>query len=58
VIGRKEGLWMHYRLSKPTAKLHQTVVKTVCYGRSECEEFERDIKTLNKNRDCLVGCCQ
>ena len=58
VQGRKEGLWMHYRLSKPTAKLYGMLLKAVCCCRSECAEFGQDLKALNKNKNCLVGCCK
>ncbi len=58
VQGRKEGLWMHYRLSKPTAKLYGMLLKAVCCCRSEFDEFGKDLKVLNKNKDCLVGCCK
>jgi len=58
VQGRKDGLWMHYRLSKPSAKLYGMLLKAVCCCRSEFDEFGKDLKVLNKNRDCLVGCCK
>ena len=58
VEGRKEGLWMHYRLSKPTARLYGMLLKTVCGCRSDFDEFGKDLKVLNKNRHCLVGCCK
>jgi ArsR family transcriptional regulator len=58
VQGRKDGLWMHYRLSRPTAKLYGMLFKTVCGCRSECSQFAKDLKALNKNKSCLVGCCK
>ena len=58
VQGRKEGLWMHYRLSKPAAKLHEMLIKAICCCRSEFDEFGKDLKALNSNKDCLVGCCK
>ena len=57
VEGRKEGLWMHYRLSRPTAKLYGRLLKAVCCCGPECAEFGKDLKALNKNKDCLVGSC-
>ena len=57
VQGRKEGLWMHYRLSKPTTKLYGMLLKAVYCCHSEFDELKKDRKTLNSNRDCLVGCC-
>ncbi|MBP9733036.1 MAG: metalloregulator ArsR/SmtB family transcription factor [Candidatus Omnitrophica bacterium] len=60
VAGRKEGLWMHYRLSKPTTKLYGMLIRAVCCCRSEFDEFGKDLQVLNKNKACLVGslkCC-
>ena len=57
VQGRKEGLWMHYRLSKPSAKIDQMLMKAVSSCRSEFDEFTKDMQELHKNRNCLVGCC-
>ena len=56
VQGRKEGLWMHYRLSKPAAKLHEMLLKAVCCCRSDFEELGKDIRALNSTKDCPVGC--
>lgn len=58
VEGRKEGLWMHYRLSKPATKLYGMLIKAVCCCRSEFDEFGKDLKVLDSNKDCLVGCCK
>ena len=57
VQGRKEGLWMHYRLSRPTTKLFGMLLKAVCGCRFEFDELENDLKSFNKNKNCLVGCC-
>ena len=58
VRGRKEGLWMHYRLTKQTAKLDEVLLKAVSCCRSESNELGKDLKALNKNKNCLVGCCE
>ena len=58
VQGRKDGLWMHYRLSKPTTRIYGMLLKAVCCCRSEFDEFGKDLKVLNRNKDCLVGCCK
>lgn len=57
VEGRKEGLWMHYRLAKPAAKLYGMLLEAVCCCRPEFDEFGKDLKTLKQNKNCLVGCC-
>lgn len=58
VEGRREGLWMHYRLSKPLTKMHSMLMKAVCCCRWEFSEFGKDLKALKSNKDCLVGCCK
>lgn len=58
VQSRKEGLWMHYRLSPPAAKLHDALLKAVCGCRCDFKELGKDLKTLKANKDCLVGCCR
>src|SRR5215469_5119120 len=37
VVGRKEGLWVHYRLAKPTGELHRKLADCVgvCFGEIE-----------------------
>lgn len=50
VEGRKEGLWMHYRLSKHTAKLYGMLLKAVCCCRSEVQEFGKDLKLLIRTK--------
>ena len=57
VQARKEGLWMHYRLSKPATKMVGILLKAVCSCRADYEELGKDMKSLTKNKSCLVGCC-
>lgn len=54
---RREGLWMHYRLSKPAGKLEEYLLDALRKSRAEFAELAADLKVLNKNRDCMVGCC-
>ena len=58
VEGRKEGLWMHYHLSKPAAKLYGMLLKALCCCRSEFDEFGTDLNVLKKTKNSLVGCCK
>ena len=58
VEGRKDGLWMHYRLSKPASKMCAVLLKAVSCCCSESDECGKDLKALHSNRDCLVGCCK
>ena len=58
VEGRKDGLWMHYRLSKPASKIYSTLLKTVSGCCAELDECCNDLKALHASKDCLVGCCK
>ncbi|MFI5386383.1 MAG: ArsR/SmtB family transcription factor [Fimbriimonadales bacterium] len=53
VVGRKDGLWVHYRLAKPTNDLHRRLVECVgvCLG---------DIEVMKQDRERLThrSCCQ
>jgi len=58
VKARKEGLWMHYRLSKPSIKTFSAVMDALGHGKFDFEELKEDLKELHKNRSCLVACCK
>jgi ArsR family transcriptional regulator, arsenate/arsenite/antimonite-responsive transcriptional repressor len=52
VVGRKEGLWVHYRLAKPAGELHRLLVN----GLGTCAQC---VTTLADDRKRLTGrrCC-
>jgi ArsR family transcriptional regulator, arsenate/arsenite/antimonite-responsive transcriptional repressor len=52
VVGRKHGLWVHYRLAKPVSPLHRTLLG----GMRACGP---DMTTLAEDRQRLAGrtCC-
>ncbi len=58
VDARKEGLWMHYRLSKPAARMCRTLLDTVCACGPECREIGGDRKQLEQKKKELIGCCR
>jgi ArsR family transcriptional regulator len=58
VEARKDGLWVHYRLSKPASKIYATLLKTVSGCCAEMDECCKDLKTLHANKDNLIGCCK
>ena len=58
VQARKQGLWMHYRLARPTAKTFKTVFEALGHARSEFDELKTDLKEFRKSKSCLVGCCE
>src|SRR5262245_41800186 len=51
VVGRKDGLWVHYRLSKPTDDLHRRLL--ACLGSL------RSLRTLQDDLERLsrLTCC-
>ena len=52
VVGRKEGLWVHYRLSKPTGALHRHLLDFFVSGWREIEAFKADRTKLNSRPCC------
>lgn len=60
VESRKDGLWMHYFLPKSPPKLCVVLLKVVRGCRENLDEFKKDIKALQVNKNSLVGrsqCC-
>lgn len=51
VVGRKEGLWVHYRLAKPVGELHRKLIDCVgcCCGS---ELLKRDRERLEHRTCC------
>jgi ArsR family transcriptional regulator, arsenate/arsenite/antimonite-responsive transcriptional repressor len=43
VVGRKEGLWVHYRLAKPKSRLHRTLIGCLgtCLGERRVLDEDR-----------------
>jgi ArsR family transcriptional regulator, arsenate/arsenite/antimonite-responsive transcriptional repressor len=52
VIGRKEGLWVHYRLAKPTGELHRTLIGCLGACFQEIDELKQDRQKLNHDSCC------
>ena len=51
VIGRKDGLWVHYRLAKPVGDLHRKLV--ACLGENcGVDWVERDRQRLERRTCC------
>jgi ArsR family transcriptional regulator, arsenate/arsenite/antimonite-responsive transcriptional repressor len=57
VVGRKEGLWVHYRLAKPKMKmsLHRTLIGDVKTCLADLEVFRRDREQLARVVTCCAG---
>lgn len=53
VAGRKEGLWVHYRLARPTTGLHRILLGCLGSCLGDPEVFARDRERLEQ----VVSCC-
>ncbi len=52
VLGRKEGLWVHYRLAKPASELHRHLMGCLAACSSELERLKLDRQNLNRRSYC------
>src|ERR1700677_1110217 len=52
VVGRKQGLWVHYRLAKPTGVLHRKLVDCIGVCSPEIEVLKRDRQKLEHRTCC------
>jgi ArsR family transcriptional regulator len=52
VVGRKEGLWVHYRLAKPTGELHRNLIGCLGSCFKEVEVFTQDRQRLERRPCC------
>ena len=54
VIGRKDGLWVHYRLAKPAGELHRTLIVSLEACCKEIDALKYDRQRLNRSSCCDV----
>lgn len=52
-VGRKEGLWVYYRLAKPGGDFYRTLIGCVGGCLAGTDVFTRDRQRL----DGLISCC-
>ena len=57
VQGRKQGLWMHYRMCRQKIKTYAALLETLADGRHDFQEFKTDLKHLHGSKNKLIGCC-
>ena len=58
VEGRKEGLWMYYRLTKPGNQSLQAIFGALNRCRLDFKELKRDLNEFRKSKNRLVSCCK
>lgn len=54
VSTRKEGLWVHYRLARPTSALHQILLGCLGHSLGDAEVFRLDRERLDRVMTCCV----
>jgi len=52
VVGRREGLWVHYRLAKPAGEPHRTLIRCVRVCFKEIDTLKQDRQKLNHGSCC------
>ena len=55
VVGRKEGLWVHYRLAKPQTGLHRILLGCLGSCLGDPEVFRQDQDRLSRKIACCGG---
>lgn len=65
VVGRKEGLWVHYRLAQPDDPVERAVLEAAAHWAHHVPSVERDTERLEKRtgrtsrsmKVRVLGCC-
>jgi ArsR family transcriptional regulator, arsenate/arsenite/antimonite-responsive transcriptional repressor len=52
VLGRKDGLWVHYRLAKPRSELHRHLMGCLGACSKELESLKLDRQKLDRGSCC------
>ena len=52
VVGRKEGLWVHYRLAKPSGELHRSLIGCLGACSKGIHALKQDRQNLNHGSCC------
>ncbi len=55
VVARKERLWVHYRLARPKAGLHRTLIDSVGTCLGDLDILRRDRERLARVVPCAGG---
>jgi ArsR family transcriptional regulator, arsenate/arsenite/antimonite-responsive transcriptional repressor len=58
VTGRKEGLWMYYRLSPGQSKVHRALNQILEVAGQELPELKKDSCERTRKNKSLVACCK
>jgi ArsR family transcriptional regulator len=51
-VGRRDGLWVHYRLAKPASELHRRLLDCVLSCPAEPKLLKNDRQRLERRQSC------
>lgn len=57
VVGRKEGLWVHYRRARPKSSLHRTLVGSIDTCLADVDTLRQDAERLGRVTPCCDDGC-
>ncbi|HEV3163284.1 MAG TPA: metalloregulator ArsR/SmtB family transcription factor [Isosphaeraceae bacterium] len=52
VVGRKDGLWVHYRLARPRVSLHRVLLQGISHCLASFEVLREDRERLTRVVSC------
>ena len=52
VVGRKDGLWVHYRLARPSDALHRHLIDSLAACKKQSDALEQDRQRLDRQSCC------
>jgi ArsR family transcriptional regulator len=52
VVGRKQGLWVHYRLARPVGELHRNLIGCLGVCFKEIDTLKLDRQNLDQSSCC------
>ena len=61
VVARKEGLWMHYRLTPATTEFHKSLLNCLACCFQSVPELAKDAERLGRSQSspsCATKCCE
>lgn len=59
VVGRKDGLWMHYSLTPAKSEFHKSLLNCLACCFQSVPELKKDAEKLGRSSSsCSTGCCE
>ena len=57
VVGRKDGLWMHYSLAPAKSEFHKSLLNCLACCFQSVPELKLDAERLGRASSCSTDCC-